>query len=81
MSLLTFHFFYSKCCLKFLFFHKLKKKAPVDGKTEPKKKIKEKEKEATEKDIEVNVSLLNIQVGLIRSAQKHPSADRYFYFT
>jgi len=39
------------------------------------------DKEATqvvvEKDKEVSVSLLNIQVGLIRKAWKHPSADRY----
>uniref|UniRef100_A0A2P2L403 Nuclear-export cofactor Arc1-like N-terminal domain-containing protein n=1 Tax=Rhizophora mucronata TaxID=61149 RepID=A0A2P2L403_RHIMU len=35
------------------------------------------ETEAVEKDKEVNVSLLNLQVGLIRKAWKHPSADRY----
>jgi hypothetical protein len=33
--------------------------------------------EVVEKDKEVSVSLLNIQVGLIRKAWKHPSADRY----
>ncbi|PRQ59633.1 putative methionine--tRNA ligase [Rosa chinensis] len=33
------------------------------------------EVEAVEKDKEVSVSLLNIQVGLIRKAWKHPSAD------
>uniref|UniRef100_A0A2P2L434 tRNA-binding domain-containing protein n=1 Tax=Rhizophora mucronata TaxID=61149 RepID=A0A2P2L434_RHIMU len=33
------------------------------------------ETEAVEKDKEVNVSLLNLQVGLIRKAWKHPSAD------
>lgn len=33
--------------------------------------------ETAEKDKEVSVSLLNIQVGLIRKAWKHPSADRY----
>ena len=32
--------------------------------------------EPAEKDKEVSVSLLNIQVGLIRKAWKHPSADR-----
>ncbi|GLT46031.1 hypothetical protein SLA2020_198210 [Shorea laevis] len=31
--------------------------------------------EAVDKDKEVSVSLLNIQVGLIRKARKHPSAD------
>ncbi|CAA7392936.1 unnamed protein product [Spirodela intermedia] len=50
------------------------KKAPADGKaTEAKKKMKE--KEPVEKDVEVKVSVLNIQVGLIRTARKHPSAD------
>lgn len=38
------------------------------------------EKIADEKDKEVSVSLLKIQVGLIRKAWKHPSADRYNYF-
>ncbi|KAF5175598.1 Pentatricopeptide repeat-containing protein, partial [Thalictrum thalictroides] len=51
-----------------------KKKVKGDGKvTEEKKKAPE--KESVEKDIEVSVSLLNIQVGLIRKAWKHPSAD------
>lgn len=31
----------------------------------------------TEADKEVSVSILNIQVGLILKAWKHPSADRY----
>ncbi|XP_078446667.1 nucleic acid-binding, OB-fold-like protein isoform X2 [Wolffia australiana] len=52
------------------------KKAPSESKAaEPKKKTKEKEKETTGKDLEVSVTPLNIQVGLIRTAQKHPSAD------
>ncbi|KAF9594547.1 hypothetical protein IFM89_033517 [Coptis chinensis] len=51
-----------------------KKKGGSDGKvTEEKKKAPE--KESTAKDVEVSVSLLNIQVGLIRKAWKHPSAD------
>ncbi|KAK6932912.1 hypothetical protein RJ641_035806 [Dillenia turbinata] len=33
------------------------------------------DKDAAEKDKEVSVNLLNIQVGLIRKAWKHPSAD------
>ncbi|TQD74214.1 hypothetical protein C1H46_040279 [Malus baccata] len=41
--------------------------------TEEKKKSPE--TEAVEKDKEVSVSLLNIQVGLVRKAWKHPSAD------
>ncbi|MCH97873.1 putative methionine--tRNA ligase-like, partial [Trifolium medium] len=32
-------------------------------------------KEVAEKETELSVSLLNIQVGLIRKAWKHPSAD------
>ncbi|XVF41196.1 hypothetical protein PTKIN_Ptkin01aG0260800 [Pterospermum kingtungense] len=38
-------------------------------------KKKAPETEATNKDKELSVSLLNIQVGLIRKARKHPSAD------
>ncbi|CAK7339986.1 unnamed protein product [Dovyalis caffra] len=38
-------------------------------------KKKPSDKEAAEKDKELSVSLLNIQVGLIRKAWKHPSAD------
>ncbi|KAK7410810.1 hypothetical protein VNO78_01927 [Psophocarpus tetragonolobus] len=46
------------------------------GDKEPSKtKAKPAEKEVTEKENEVSVSLLNIQVGLIRKAWKHPSAD------
>ncbi|KAK8661925.1 hypothetical protein V6N13_091513 [Hibiscus sabdariffa] len=51
-----------------------KKKAKGDKEAAPEKK-KEPEKETTEKDKELSVSLLNIQVGLIRKAWKHPSAD------
>ena len=32
---------------------------------------------SAEKDSECSVSILNIQVGVIRKAWKHPSADRY----
>ncbi|CAA6656959.1 unnamed protein product [Spirodela intermedia] len=38
-------------------------------------KEKDEGKEPVEKDVEVKVSVLNIQVGLIRTARKHPSAD------
>ena len=41
-----------------------------------KSKPKPAETEVAEKDKELSVSLLNIQVGLIRKAWKHPSADR-----
>ncbi|GMI80290.1 hypothetical protein like AT2G40660 [Hibiscus trionum] len=51
-----------------------KKKTKGDKEAAPEKK-KEPEKEAAEKDKELSVSLLNIQVGLIRKAWKHPSAD------
>ncbi|KAF7830862.1 aminoacyl tRNA synthase complex-interacting multifunctional protein 1 [Senna tora] len=40
-----------------------------------KAKTKPAETEASDKDKELSVSLLNIQVGLIRKAWKHPSAD------
>ena len=46
------------------------------GDKEPTKaKAKPADKEVAEKENEVSVSLLNIQVGLIRKAWKHPSAD------
>lgn len=46
------------------------------GDKEPTKaKAKPVDKEVAEKENEVSVSLLNIQVGLIRKAWKHPSAD------
>uniref|UniRef100_A0A2C9VMU4 tRNA-binding domain-containing protein n=1 Tax=Manihot esculenta TaxID=3983 RepID=A0A2C9VMU4_MANES len=55
-------------------------KKNVAGVTENKEAVPEKkkpsEKERAEKDKELSVSLLNIQVGLIRKASKHPSADR-----
>ncbi|KAF9606429.1 hypothetical protein IFM89_025118 [Coptis chinensis] len=54
-----------------------KKKGESDGKVIKEKK-KAPEKESTVKDVEVSVSLLNIQVGLIRKAWKHPYADRNF---
>lgn len=50
-----------------------KKKAKGDKEAVPEKKAPE--KEASDKDKELSVSLLNIQVGLIRKAWKHPSAD------
>ncbi|KAJ3703172.1 hypothetical protein LUZ61_006877 [Rhynchospora tenuis] len=49
-----------------------KGKAKSDKKTEEKKKAPE---ESAAKDAECSVSLLNIQVGRIVSAKKHPSAD------
>lgn len=42
---------------------------------EKKKQVKQANKETTEKEIEVSISLLDIKVGLIRKAWKHPSAD------
>ncbi|KAI5555069.1 hypothetical protein BDE02_19G056100 [Populus trichocarpa] len=56
------------------------KKSDVGNKSTGKKesaqeKKKPSETEAGEKDKELSVSLLNIQVGLIRKAWKHPSAD------
>ncbi|VVA18540.1 PREDICTED: aminoacyl tRNA [Prunus dulcis] len=48
-------------------------KKPDKEATQEKKKSPE--TEAVEKDKEISVSLLNIQVGLIRKAWKHPSAD------
>ncbi|OVA06069.1 tRNA-binding domain [Macleaya cordata] len=50
------------------------KKVPGDSKATDEKK-KTSEKESVDKDTETSVSLLNIQVGLIRKAWKHPSAD------
>lgn len=59
-----------------LLFGIFKKKAIGD-----KEAVQDKKKlpvtEAVDKDKEVSISLLNIQVGLIRKAWKHPSADRY----
>ncbi|XP_027338634.1 aminoacyl tRNA synthase complex-interacting multifunctional protein 1 [Abrus precatorius] len=57
-----------------------KDKNKAEGKStrdkEPTKaKAKPAEKDVAEKENEVSVSLLNIQVGLIRKAWKHPSAD------
>ena len=64
---------------------KEKVKGDSQAKTEKKKldsqttieKKKLPEKAADEKDKDTSVSLLKIQVGLIRKAWKHPSADRY----
>ncbi|XP_009363792.1 methionine--tRNA ligase, cytoplasmic [Pyrus x bretschneideri] len=53
-------------------------KVTLDKKADKKatnEKTKSPETEAVEKDKEVSVSLLNIQVGLVRKAWKHPSAD------
>ncbi|TKY73950.1 Methionine--tRNA ligase [Spatholobus suberectus] len=47
---------------------------PAD-KVPAKAKAKPADKEVAEKENEVSISLLNIQVGLIRKAWKHPSAD------
>lgn len=51
----------------------IKKSEKGDGKDNKKNPGKE----ADAKDNEVSVSLLKIQVGLVRKASKHPSADRY----
>jgi hypothetical protein len=51
---------------------------PAKAKAKAAKPAKPAAKEVSEKENEVSVSLLNIQVGLIRKAWKHPSADRYF---
>ncbi|KAG2592595.1 aminoacyl tRNA synthase complex-interacting multifunctional protein 1-like isoform X2 [Panicum virgatum] len=51
-----------------------KKKDNSAGKTAEKTSEKAPEKTA-DKDSECNISILNIQVGLIRKAWKHPSAD------
>lgn len=67
--------------IQFIYFCKVNGKSTGD--TEPAKaKAKAKPtkpavKEVAEKENELSVSLLNIQVGLIRKAWKHPSADRY----
>jgi len=55
------------CCI-FVANQKAKSDKPV---VEAKKPEKESAKD------EVPVTVLNIQVGLIRKAYKHPSADRY----
>lgn len=54
-----------------------KKKKATGDKDATQEMKKSSETEASEKDKELSVSLLNIQVGLIRKAWKHPSADRY----
>ncbi|KAK2637263.1 hypothetical protein Ddye_032055 [Dipteronia dyeriana] len=51
------------------------KKKKATGDKEATQEKKKSENEAVEKDKELSVSLLNIQVGLIRKAWKHPSAD------
>lgn len=48
---------------------------PAKAKAKAAKPAKPAAKEVSEKENEVSVSLLNIQVGLIRKAWKHPSAD------
>lgn len=58
-----------------LFIWNFKKKATQDKEATQEKK-KSSETEAVEKDKDISVSLLNIQVGLIHKAWKHPSADR-----
>lgn len=50
------------------------------GKKDSKKATKESktnqpDKDSSEKEVEISVAILNIQVGLIRKAWKHPSAD------
>jgi len=51
-------------------------KKNIKGSEEKKKQGSEEKKEPSEKDTEISVTILNIQVGLIRKAWKHPSADR-----
>lgn len=54
----------------------LKKKAAADNQTSAeKKKLPEK---VDEKDKDISVSLLKLQIGHIKKAWKHPSADRYY---
>lgn len=60
--------------ISMVLFVKLKKNAAGKKESAHGKK-KAPETEADEK--EVSISVLNIQVGLIRKAWKHPSADRY----
>ncbi|PNY02888.1 putative methionine-tRNA ligase-like protein [Trifolium pratense] len=48
---------------------------PTKAKAKAAKEAKPAGKEAAAKETELSVSLLNIQVGLIRKAWKHPSAD------
>ncbi|KAI0501835.1 hypothetical protein KFK09_016780 [Dendrobium nobile] len=60
--------------------NKVIKAAVVKAATESTKKNTEEkkkpsEKEYSEKDIECSITILNVQVGLIRKAWKHPSAD------
>ncbi|CAH8371488.1 unnamed protein product [Eruca vesicaria subsp. sativa] len=51
------------------------KKKATKEKEAKKEKKKPAEAEPANKEVELSVSLLNIQVGLIRKAWKHPSAD------
>ncbi|KAI9110805.1 hypothetical protein K1719_018243 [Acacia pycnantha] len=51
------------------------KKKPTGDKDAARGNTKPAQTEASEKDKEPSISLLNIQVGLIRKAWKHPSAD------
>ncbi|KAF8085692.1 hypothetical protein N665_0650s0005 [Sinapis alba] len=51
------------------------KKKATKEKEAKKEKKKPAETEPANKEVELSVSLLNIQVGLIRKAWKHPSAD------
>lgn len=57
---------------------KHKKKVEENQGSQAKKKLPEKdaEKKVEKKDEELSVSLLKIQIGHIRKAWKHPSADR-----
>ncbi|XP_020584406.1 tRNA-aminoacylation cofactor arc1 isoform X4 [Phalaenopsis equestris] len=60
--------------------NKVNKAAVVKAVIEPTKKStgekkKPTEKESSDKDTEFSIAILNLQVGLIRKAWKHPSAD------
>lgn len=53
----------------------LKKKAAADNQTSAEKKLPEK---VDDKDKDISVSLLKLQIGHIKKAWKHPSAERYY---
>lgn len=59
----------------FFLFLKSKKQATGNAEAATEKK-KLPEKVPDNKDAELSVTLLKIQIGLIRKASKHPSADR-----
>lgn len=71
--------FYYTLNISPLFLLKQKKKVEESQASQAKKNLPEKEvvkKDLEKKDEELSVSLLKIQIGHIRKAWKHPSADR-----